>query len=44
MLKVHFGIASMGQFQYVPTTHVFSVNKLFKHILNHFHYFNEMSM
>ena len=28
MLKVHIGIASMRQFQCVPTTYVFSINEL----------------
>ena len=29
MLYVHFGIASMRQFQCVPTIYVFSINEIF---------------
>ena len=49
MLYVHTGVASMWQFQCVPTTYLFSINEFFtisffKHILNRFHLFKEMSI
>ena len=51
MMKVHIGIASMRQFQCIPSAYVFSINDFFtisfyflKQILNHFHLLKEISM
>ena len=39
VLKVHIGIASMRQFQHVPTTYVHSINECFLTIKQVFHKF-----